>query len=165
MAWVVARWYLRLRDRRSVSTARSVRFKWDLGDPEQAASRLDEGVWSLQGESLPKGGRGDALNHFLQSGLLRLLSSQSPRLVRGSLRQRLRGSHALTNMQSFRKWRPTIGSTEVLLNPCRSPARGGILRGFCWPRIMHRTERNQIKVRAFVNFEVDCLKKKKKKNF
>ena len=34
----------------------------------------------------PEGGRGDAPDHFLRSGLLRLLSSQSPRLARGSLR-------------------------------------------------------------------------------
>ena len=40
----------------------------------------DIGVWSL-----PEGGRGDAPDHFLRSGLLRLLSSQSPRLAHGSL--------------------------------------------------------------------------------
>ena len=42
----------------------------DVGD-------ADGGVWSP---------RGDAPDHFLRSGLLRLLSSQSPRLARGSLR-------------------------------------------------------------------------------
>ena len=57
--------------------------------------------------------------------------------------------------------------TEVLVNPCRSRARG-ILRRFYWPRIMHWRERTRfiifyakIKVSAFVNFEVDRLKKKK----
>ena len=52
---------------------------------------------------------------------------------------------------------------EVLVNPC-SRARG-ILRRFCWPRIMHRRERNRFRLKqvsAFVNFEVDHLKKKKK---
>ena len=42
----------------------------------------------------PEGGHGDTPDHFLWSGLLRLLSLQSPRLARGSLRQRLGGSHA-----------------------------------------------------------------------
>ena len=46
------------------------------------------GVVPARGEP-PEGGRGDAPDHFLRSGLLRLLSSQSPRLARGSLRQRL----------------------------------------------------------------------------
>ena len=56
MAWVAARWYSRLRDRRSVAVARSVRVEWDLGDPERASLRVDEGVVSPQGESPPKGG-------------------------------------------------------------------------------------------------------------
>ena len=43
------------------------------------------GVVPARGEP-PEGGRGDAPDHFLRSGLLRLLSSQSPRLARGSLR-------------------------------------------------------------------------------
>ena len=52
MAWVAARWYSRLRDRRSVAVARSVRVEWDLGDPERASLGVDEGVWSPP----PKGG-------------------------------------------------------------------------------------------------------------
>ena len=48
MAWVVARWYLCLRDRKSYPVARSIRFEWDLGDPEWASSRVDEGGWSPQ---------------------------------------------------------------------------------------------------------------------
>ena len=45
-----------------------------------------KGCGPRKGRAPPEGGRGDAPDHFLRSGLLQLLSSQSPRLARGSLR-------------------------------------------------------------------------------
>ena len=57
--------------------------------------------------------------------------------------------------------------TEVPVNPCRSRARG-ILRRFCWPRIMHRRERNkgerfcQFCDRLFEEEEEEEKKRKKK---
>ena len=60
---------------------------------EKVSKTGDEGMQQDEGRGgvpargePPEGGRGDAPDHFLRSGLLRLLSSQSPRLARGSLR-------------------------------------------------------------------------------
>ena len=69
---------------------------------------------------VPEGGRDNAPEHFLWSGLLRLLSSQSPRLACGSLRWRLGGSHA-------QKHQSNKNNTSLVLSVI-----GDLLRGNDW---------------------------------
>ena len=68
----------------------------------------------------PGGGRGDTPNHFLRSGLLRLLSLQSARLARGSLRLRLGGSHMQKHQSN--KNNTSLGLSVI----------GDLLRGNDW---------------------------------